>query len=124
MMGLLPSPKCPRTAPVTTDITDNPDGLSYNRGAVRAMQCYREGWQLIKDRFWFFLGVGLVGILVGSLAPFGILLGPMMCGVYLCLLRHMHGQPVTFDMLFKGFNYFANSLIATLIMVVPLILLF
>jgi hypothetical protein len=55
-------------------------------------------------------------------APFYILLGPMMCGIYLCLLRRHAGQRVSFEMLFKGFDYFVQGLIATLIMVVPVLL--
>jgi hypothetical protein len=44
-----------------------------------------------------------------------------MCGIYYCLLRRDRGKAVTFDMLFRGFNYFLQSLIATLITAIPLI---
>jgi uncharacterized membrane protein len=95
---------------------------SFNRRAVRPMQCLRDGWRLIKEEYWLFLGITLIGMFLAGLVPFYILLGPMMCGIYLCLLRRDAGQRVTFDMLFKGFDYFAQSLIATLIMVVPILL--
>src|ERR1700687_1063897 len=81
--------------------------LDFNRGAVRPMQCLREGWQLIKAGYWLFLGITLVGMLVGTAGPFGILLGPMMCGIYMCLLGRMYGQPASMNLLFRGFNYFA-----------------
>lgn len=97
--------------------------LTFNRRAVRPMQCLRDGWQLIKEDYWLFLGITFVGMFMGNAAPMGLLMGPMMCGIYLCLLRRWAGQPVSFDMLFKGFDYFAQSLIAALLMIVPIFLL-
>ncbi len=97
--------------------------VPYNRGAVRPMECFREGWRLVKAEYWFFLGVTLVGILIGSAAPMAILTGPMMCGIYLCLLRRIDGSPATFNDLFQGFSFFLPSFLATLVMMVPTILL-
>ncbi len=93
--------------------------LSFNRGAVRPIECLQAGWRLIKDDYWLFLGITLVGVLIGRLSS-GILMGPCMCGIYLCMFRREKGEPVTFDNLFQGFNHFVQSLIATLIMMVPM----
>jgi hypothetical protein len=98
-------------------------GLTFNRGAVRPVECLKAGWRLIRDDYWLFLGITFVGMLIGNLVPFGLLVGPMMCGIYLCLLRREGGRRVTFEMLFEGFNYFVQSLIATLLMMVPMLLL-
>jgi uncharacterized membrane protein len=62
-------------------------------------------------------------MLIGSLVPLGILMGPMMCGTYLVLFRHMRRQPIEFGMLFKGFDFFVESLIATLLQFVPIVVL-
>jgi hypothetical protein len=78
---------------------------------------------MIKGQYWLFLGITAVGLMIGSLGPMGILLGPMMCGIYLCLLTRYRGETVSFELLFKGFDYFMQSLIATLIQVVPVMLL-
>lgn len=94
----------------------------FNRGVVRPVECLRGGWNLIKDQYWLFLGISLVGILIGTAVPMGIMMGPMMCGLYLALFRRQRGEPVTFDLLFKGFDFFAESVIATLIQVVPMML--
>src|SRR6478752_4659273 len=93
---------------------------SFRRGAIRPTDCFRAGWELIKADYWLFLGIALVGWLLAALVPFGILAGPMMCGIYLCLFRAQRGRAVKFEILFKGFDYFVQSLIATLIMIVPL----
>jgi hypothetical protein len=95
----------------------------FTGGAVRPFECVNGGWQLIKDQYWLFLGITAVGILVGSVAPLGILMGPCMCGIHYCLIRQERRQRVEFAMLFKGFDYFVQSLIATLIMMVPMFIL-
>jgi uncharacterized membrane protein len=98
------------------------DQLTFNRGAVRPVECLREGWELIKGTYWLFMGIAVVAMLIASAASI-ILLGPMMCGLYLCLLRHERGKPVKFEMLFRGFDYFVPSLIATLIMAIPIVVI-
>lgn len=96
---------------------------AFNRGVVRPVECFQTGWNMIKGQYWLFLGIAAVGLMIGSLGPMGILLGPMMCGIYLCLLARYRGETVSFELLFKGFDYFMQSLIAALIQVVPVMLL-
>lgn len=100
----------------------NPDSREFNRSAVRPFACLREAWLLVKDDYWLFLGITLVGLLLGGVGGL-ILSGPMMCGIHLCLLRREREQAVSFNNLFQGFDYFAHSLIATLVMAAPMFLL-
>ena len=95
----------------------------FNRGAIRPMECMKSGWALIKDEYWLFLGLTVVGILIGSAVPLGILMGPMMCGIYLCLLSRMRGERIEFGLLFKGFDFFGDALIAALVHVIPILLI-
>jgi hypothetical protein len=97
------------------------DRPAFRRGVVRPVDCLSEGWRLIKDQYWLFLGITIVGVLLGSAVPFVnlFLIGPMMCGIYYCFFRHFRGRSVKFEMLFRGFDDFVQSLIATLIMIVP-----
>jgi hypothetical protein len=46
-----------------------------------------------------------------------------MCGLYLALFQRRRGQPVEFGILFKGFDYLGESIIATLIHVLPVIVI-
>jgi hypothetical protein len=103
-------------------MTNNPD-IPFKRGAVEPMTCLKEGFDLIKNQYWFFVGMCFVAILVGSAVPFGILMGPMMCGMYMTFFMKRTGQPIEFGTLFKGFDYFGQSVIATLIHVVPIVII-
>lgn len=99
----------------------NGQAVDFNRGVIRPTECISEGWKLIKNDYWLFLGISLVGILIGSVGPFGILMGPMMCGVHMCLLARMRNEQVSFNLLFKGFDYFVPSLVATLLQMLPVV---
>ena len=94
----------------------------FRRGAVEPSVCLKEGWNLIKGHYWLFLGMSLVAMLLGGLVPFGIILGPLMCGIYLSLFQLRRGERVEFGNLFKGFDYFGESVIATLIHYVPMVI--
>jgi len=97
--------------------------ISFKRGAVEPMRCLSEGWNLVKDQYWLFVGMCLVGMLIANAVPLGILLGPMMSGVYYSLFQKRRGKPVEFGNLFKGFDYFGPSLIATLAHIVPIVVI-
>lgn len=96
----------------------NTSYIPFRTGAVNPMDCYKIGWDLIKERYWLFLGITFVGSLIGSIAPLMILFGPMMCGMYMCMLSKYRGGILSFEILFKGFDHFKESLIATLILIV------
>jgi hypothetical protein len=62
---------------------------------------------MIKSQYWLILGMVIVGWMIASAVPFGILMGPMMCGLFLAFFKLRRGEPI----------------IATLIHVVPITLL-
>lgn len=89
----------------------------FQKVTIDPMDCLSKSWEYLKPSYWLFLGITLVGMLIAGLVPFAILAGPMYCGIFLCWFKLMRGEPVNFELLFKGFDYFVESLIATLIMV-------
>jgi uncharacterized membrane protein len=94
----------------------------FRRGVVQPIYCIKTGWGLLRDQYWLFVGMAAVAILLGSLVPFGIILGSMMCGIYMALFRRRRGEIVEFGILFKGFDYFGESIVATLIHYVPIVM--
>jgi hypothetical protein len=99
------------------------DRFTFNRRAVRPIVCLSEGWQLIKEDYWFFVGMSFVALLIMYLVPFGIMIGPMMCGMHVCLFRQEIGRRYSFEMLFDGFDYFGQSLLVTMLWYWPTVLL-
>src|SRR6185503_13372569 len=94
--------------------------IPFRRGAVQPVECLKAGWNLVSDQYWLFVGMCAVSMIVGSAVPLGILMGPMMCGVYLTCFRKRRGLPIEFGTLFKGFDYFGQSVIAALLHVIPI----
>ena len=90
--------------------------IPFVRAAISPIATYQEAWSRIKDRYWLFLGVTAVGVLLGGLAPMGLMMGPMMVGIYLCHRALARGEEVKFDLLFKGFDRFVDAFVAALLM--------
>ena len=97
--------------------------VDFNRNAVSPVECLKGGWNLIKNQYWLILGMTIVGWLIASAVPLGILMGPMMCGLFLTFFKMRRGEPIEFGTLFKGFEYLGQSILATLIHVVPIMCL-
>ncbi len=95
----------------------------FNRGAIRPIQCLSDACEMLKGQYGAFLGVLIIGLLlmiVGACIP---LVPPMICGVYLCLFAIMHRQPFNSSTLFKGFDFFGQSFLASLVMTIPIFVL-
>lgn len=98
-----------------------PETTEFRTGVIAPMECLKEGWALIKDQYGLFLGIVFVGVFIGGVVPI-VLIGPMMVGIYLCFFRKMRGEAVEFGTLFKGFDYFAQSLIVSLLQMIPVVI--
>lgn len=110
--------RCGSIAAVETPQTAVPQTLpeTFPTVEIRPIELLGEAKDMLGDRFWLFVGICAVGMLIGGAVPFGILLGPMMVGIHLCLIRQQLGGEVKFELLFKGFDYFIQSLVVMLIM--------
>ena len=95
--------------------------IPFQRNAVRPLECITDAWELVKPQYWLFVGMCVVAMLIGQAVPAGILLGPMMCGLYFTFFKLRRGEPIEFAMLFKGFDFFGPSLVATLLHIVPIL---
>ena len=100
-----------------------PATVEFRRNAVQPIECLKAGWNLIQSQYWLFVGMTAVGMIIATVVPLGILMGPMMCGLYLAVFKTRRGEPIEFGDLFKGFDFFGDSLIATLIHMIPVIVL-
>ncbi len=94
--------------------------IEFKTGVIKPIECYKEGWELIKDQYWLLFAIGLVGVLIGAFSMY-ILLGAMMCGIYYCYLRKIDGKTVSLDGLWIGFEKFLPGFVLVLLIMVPLI---
>jgi uncharacterized membrane protein len=97
--------------------------IPFRRGAVEPVECLKAGWNVISDQYWLFLGMVAVAMIIGSAVPLGILAGPMFCGLYLVYFRKRRGLPIEFGTLFKGFDYFGQSVVASLLHYIPIVVI-
>lgn len=93
----------------------------FRRNAVEPIECINRAWVLVKDQYWLFVGMTAIAVLIGSAIPLGILMGPMMCGLYLSFFHKRRGERIELNTLFKGFDYFGPSVVATLLHVIPIL---
>jgi uncharacterized membrane protein len=97
--------------------------MEFNRNAIQPVDCYRATWALIKPNYGLMLGICFVGMIIAGFGPFGLLLGPMMCGIFICFLRLQRGESVEFNTLFRGFDHFMPGFTVAFIQVLPLMLI-
>jgi uncharacterized membrane protein len=62
--------------------------------------------------------MAFIGYIIGQAVPL-ILMGPLLCGFYLCLFMARGREPFEFGTMFKGFDFFGPSLVATLLHALP-----
>jgi hypothetical protein len=94
--------------------------IQFNTGVIRPIDCFKEGFELIKSDFWLLFGITLVGGLIGG-ASMLILVGGMYCGIFYCYLKKIDGGQVIFDDLWKGFNWWVPGLGVAAVIFVPII---
>lgn len=80
------------------------ESLSFRRVPVRPVAAIQESYRRIRDQYWLFVAIAAAGLLIGSAAPLGLLIGPMMCGVFACYRDKWQGRRVRFEGVFDGFR--------------------
>ncbi|MGI9471019.1 MAG: hypothetical protein ACR2NZ_05780 [Rubripirellula sp.] len=94
-----------------------PEDFGIRKVSVNPIELLKRSYALIGDQYWLFMGITIIGIIIGSAVPFGLIMGPILVGVYLCFIQRERGQKAEFATLFRGFDYFMESFIAFLIMI-------
>jgi uncharacterized membrane protein len=95
--------------------------IQFYRGAISAGDCVSNGWNLVKQNYGMYLGIGLVALILAGCIPCVslFLAGPIACGVFYVYLHDMRGEPVDFGMMFKGFENFLPAMIVGIIAAIP-----
>ena len=95
----------------------------FKTGVIRPVECFKEGWELIKDQYWMLFGITFVGVIIGSFTMY-ILLGAMMCGIYYSYLQKIDGKKIEFDALWVGIQKWLPGFVVMLLIIVPMIIVY
>lgn len=95
----------------------------FRTGVIRPVECFKEGWELIKPDFWLLFAITLLAMLIGGITMY-ILLGAMLCGMFYCYLERVDGNPVSLDGLWKGFQWWLPGLLVAAVMIIPVVIVY
>ena len=105
----------PYATPQSFDSMQSTEGP--RRVTIRPFEAISRGYKLLGDQYWMYFLFCFLCIIVASFVPFGLLYGPVMVGLFLCLLERERGRQFDMNVLMRGFDNFLNSLVAIIIMV-------
>lgn len=71
-----------------------------------------QGWELVKADFGNYLLIAIVFSLISSVP---LIQGALVAGFHIFTIKKLTGRPAEFSDLFKGFNYFVPTLVASLL---------
>ena len=81
---------------------------------VHASRWVGEGWELVKADIGTYVLLALIFSLLSSAVPF-ILQGPLTAGFHIFVIKKMLGRRADFADLFKGFDFFVPTLVASIV---------
>lgn len=97
--------------------------IEIRSGVIRPVECAKEAYELIKSDYWLLFAIWLVGGMIGGVSIM-IASGAMMCGTFYAYLRKIDGNPVSFDDLWKGMQWFLPGLVIMAIIILPIIVIY
>ena len=108
----LPQPqKAPPKVAVAQPVLGRP---SPRRARLGFFDCFFEAKEFLGKDYWSLWGLTFVGMLIAGAVPL-IVAGPIYCGLGLCFLAIERRQQQSFDLMFKGFEQFMNTLVPVLL---------
>ena len=108
----LPQPqKAPPKVAVAQPVLGRP---SPRRARLGFFDCFFEAKEFLGKDYWSLWGLTFVGMLIAGAVPL-IVAGPIYCGLGLCFLAIERRQQPSFDLMFKGFEQFMNTLVPVLL---------
>jgi uncharacterized membrane protein len=72
------------------------------------------GWEIVKADLGNYAIMGLIFVALNGMVPV-ILQGPLMAGFHIYCMKRIMGRATDFSDLFKGFNFFVPTLVASLV---------
>lgn len=93
--------------------------IEFKTGVIKPIECYKEGWELIKSQYLILFAVTIVGVMVSGFTLY-ILLGAMVCGIFKSYFRVLDGEQAGLDTLTGSLKYFKPGLLVAFLFVAPM----
>lgn len=91
----------------------------FTTGQIKPVAVYKEAWVLMKPEFIVIFATVIIGVIFSSTV---ILMGPMMIGLFMCLIDKVDGRPAKLDKLFKGFSRWKAGVVVAAIAMIPVLI--
>ena len=93
----------------------------FTTGQIHPIKCAKEAWRLIKQDYWLFFAISVIGAMIGGISMY-VLIGAMVCGIFHAYLKVIDGRGrASIDDLWAGFKFFWPSLLVTILIVAPIV---
>lgn len=92
----------------------------FTTGQIRPIECVKEAFAMIKPDYWLLFAISFLGAMIGGVSMY-ILIGAMICGIFISYLRVIDGGRASIDDLWLGFKYLGKSAFVTILFVVPIV---
>jgi hypothetical protein len=93
--------------------------MEFATGQIKPIEVYKEAWTLMKPQFILVWVTVIIGMVLSSTI---ILMGPMMVGVFMCLLDTVDGKPASLEKLFKGFSRWKAGVVIAAFAMIPVLI--
>lgn len=85
---------------------------------IRSLEVYKEAWALMRSEFVVLWVSVIIGMVLSSTV---VLMGPIMVGLFMCLIDKVDGKPASLNKLFQGFGRLKAGLIVAAFGLIPLL---
>ena len=92
--------------------------MEFATGQIKPIEVYKEAWTLMNPQFILVWVTVIIGMVLSSTI---ILMGPMMVGVFMCLLDTVDGKPASLENLFKGFSQWKAGVVIAAFAMIPVL---
>ena len=92
--------------------------MEFTTGQIKPIAVFKEAWTLMKPRFVIVWATVVIGMVVSSTV---LLMGPMMVGMFMCLIDAVDGKPASLEKLFKGFSRWKAGVVIAAFAMIPVL---
>lgn len=93
--------------------------MEFTTDQIKPIEVYKEAWALMKPQFILVWVTVIIGMVLSSTI---VLMGPMMVGVFMCLLDTVDGNPTSLEKLFKGFSRWKAGVVIAAFAMIPVVI--